>query len=214
MPYYKRSSYRYRKKPIKKYRKKRTFYKRRYRRNLYKIGRFMNVEFKQHNVDGSYNLQDNLQTQQLCLIAQGTNDNQRIGNSIKITSIMIRGFVTFNQTATASMCRMILVWDKQANEAALTAGDLLESEDVSSNLNIDNGKRFTVLWDKYFTLYAEKPIIAIKYYRKLNHKIRYDNAAAAITSITEGNLCLVRISNESVNYPVASLDMRLRYVDN
>ncbi len=56
--------------------------------------------------------------------------------------------------------------------------------------------------------------VAVKKFIKLNEKIRYDNAAAAISSLTSSSYSLLVMSSEGSNYPLITLHSRLRFVDN
>ncbi len=181
----------------------------------------VNVEFKQHNsVLTSGTISDGTGfIQQLTNIAQGDTNLTRDGSSIKIVSIYLKGFVQINSAATQSIVRLMIVLDKQTNQAIYTTADLLhdvtEGDSLVSALNLDNKHRFVVLWDKSFTVdNNNNGIVHFSFFKKCNYPIRYDNSAAAITSLTSNSLSMVRISNEGVDFPDITSFTRIRYVDN
>lgn len=219
MPYYRRPYRRpytkpYYSRPYRYKKKKRNIFWRRGMNKVMRLAKFLNVEFKQHNIQTAYTASTTGQIAQWTNIAQGDSDSTRDGSSIKIASIFARGYVQIHASATASIVRLILVLDKQTNQAIYASTDLLLTDEVTSPLNIDNGRRFKVLWDKVITLSQDKPIVQFKYFKKLPIHIRYDNSAAAITSLTQSSLSLLRLSNEATNTPTVHIDARLRYVDN
>lgn len=181
-----------------------------------RLGRFMNVEFKEHNVSISTGVSSTATIQALTNIAQGDTTNTRDGSSIKLASIGFKGRIEFDvSNATATMVRIMLVHDRQTNQAIYAASDLLVTSGVNTNRNLDNGRRFRVLMDKTYSLSDFNPIIPIKYYkRSYPIHIRFDNAAAAITSLTENSLSVFLISNEATNTPTVIMNWRIRYVDN
>lgn len=187
---------------------------RRLRNKVFRMARYMNVEFKQHNLAITPTVSNSLTTHQLTNIAQGDTDTTRDGNSIKLASIYIQGFATINALATNTIIRLLLVLDKQTNQAIYTAGDLLLSDSVTSPNNIDNGRRFKILWEHRMILSQDRPMAQFKLYKKLNMHIRYDSTGTNIQQLTQNSLSLARISNEGTNVPSMDYTVRIRYVDN
>lgn len=88
----------------------------------------------------------------LNLIPQGILENNRIGRKCTIKKIQFRGVIQFNSSTTESgeVVRIMVVWDKQANGAAATITDILETADEKSFNNLSNKNRFVTLKDWYF----------------------------------------------------------------
>lgn len=184
------------------------------------IKNLLNVEFKNHDVQATALALNTTGTiTQLTNIAIGDTTNTRDGSSLKIVSLLFSYILRINSSATDSQFRIMLVQDRQTNEAIYTVGDLLSDTTINDVLvaprNLDNGHRFSVLYDKLLTLSAAgRATSGHKFYKKMNLKIRYDNAAAAITSLTQSSLSLLVITNEPTNVPSITFNIRLRYVDN
>ncbi len=180
----------------------------------------VNVEFKNHDVQATAAaLSATPGVTQLTNIAQGDTTNSRDGSSLKIVSISFKYILRVNGAATNTQVRLILIHDKQTNQAIFAPADFLQDTSINDNLvsqrNLDNGHRFTVIMDRVFNLTATgKGSISGSFYKKLNLKLRYDNAAAAITSLTQSSLALMLITNEASNVPSITHSIRLRYVDN
>ncbi len=111
---------------------------------------------------GSNSVHGDLQT--LVGIPQGTTESQRIGRKCTITNIYCRFNLEFLANEQADLTaanfahetvRMIMFWDKQANGAAGTSTDILETNIWSSFRNLGNNKRFVVLYDKTFMFNAQ-----------------------------------------------------------
>lgn len=218
MPY--RRKYRGKTKPYRGYRRRRSrgnyiFY-RRLRNKMYRLARYVNVEFKQHNIDYGGTVNSTPAITQLTNIDQGDTDTTRDGSSIKITGIYLRGFARSNASTTNCIVRLIIVWDRQTNQAIYSADDLLyDSTQINSLLNIDNGRRFRVLWDKAINLdLSSNYIKPFAYYKKLNLHIRYDNTGNGIADLTENSLSMLAFSTAATNAPTVDINFRLRYVDN
>ncbi len=180
----------------------------------------VNVEFKNHDVQqtaAAVNITPNIT--QLTNIAQGDTTNTRDGASIKIRSLLFKYKIAMSASAANTQARVLLVLDRQTNEAIFTAGDLLQditaNDGIVSARNLNNGHRFKVLYDRVhvFNINGTSNIYAFKLLN-LNLKLRYDNAAAAITSLTQQSLALVTIGSESTNVPTITSFIRVRYVDN
>lgn len=191
-------------------------------RQVLSLKRMVNVEFKNHDnliVTGT-NVGDATGViTQLSNIAQGDTTISRDGSQCKIVSILIKGFVEIHASATNTVVRLMLIQDKQTNEAIYATSDLLSDvstvDSVVASRNLDNTHRFRILWDKQITLSnTGQGIKFFNFYKKVQILLRYDNAAAAITSLTQNSLSLLRISNEATNEPGIVANIRVRFIDN
>ncbi len=184
------------------------------------IKSLMNVEFKNHDVKLTASaLAVAPIISQLTNIAIGDTTNTRDGSSIKLVSILFKYLINMNASATQTKVRVVLIHDRQTNEAVYSAADFLEDVTAGDSIvaarNLDNGHRFQVLYDKVHTYsISGRQNSYHQFYKKLNLKLRYDNAAAAITSLTQSSLSLLTTTNEATNVPNITSIVRLRYVDN
>ena len=91
--------------------------------------------------------------------AQGDEINQRIGRETRMKHINIRGFyrAVAEATGKSTLNRLLVVYDKQPNHTIMDGSMLFESlattaVDVTKQYNLDNRRRFTVLYDRYYPL--------------------------------------------------------------
>ena len=194
-------------------------------KQLYKdvrhLKRLINVEFKFHDVQLTTATVDEVPLiTQLSNIAIGDTTNTRDGSQVKCLSLQIAFWMNSSASASASLVRVLLVKDKQTNQAIYTAADLLSdvttSDSIVSPYNRDNRLRFTVLMDKVFTLSTAGNNRNRVFGRKFRQDqvLRYDAAAGDITDLTQSSYSIVFISNEPTNSPNVTLFSRLNYVDN
>ncbi len=89
-------------------------------------------------------------------IDQGLDYNQRVGDSIKLQRLTVRGRVNINPAATNSLVRIMVVRDLAQNGTAPVSGDVLQvSGSVGaplSNVLWINKDRFSILYDELFAL--------------------------------------------------------------
>lgn len=167
----------------------------------------------------------------LCVVAQGDTESQRVGRKIMIRSLDIRGNLTLlgatDVTNTSCQVRMRIVVDTQTNGAQFAATDLLETDAINSFANLANRKRFIVLKDKTFNLsaggaaatgaaYAFSEVLRdIKVHKRLEVPIEYDNSATtgAITTVRSDSLWVV-FQTSTAEIVALSATARIRYSDN
>jgi len=157
----------------------------------------------------------------------GSDATQRIGRKILMKSVLIRivyqwNFNNFPYTGFLNQgtdqCRTLLVYDKQTNGVVPTIDLLLQpnvsgsvsgtSYAVSAPLNLDNRDRFTVLYDKTFSvnpvyivpttgglpIASQNWVKQIKIYKKLNHEVIYNSGVGGLVGdVNTGGLFLFTI---------------------
>ncbi len=147
--------------------------------------------------------------------AQGDDDTDRNGRSVKATSVFTRLSVAKNALATNTAVRLIVYWDRQANGAAPATTDVLETASYLSALNKDYGKRFSVVWDTTCSVNtAGTTFKLIKRYAKLNRHVEYIGTTSGIGSIGANALYIMLISNEATNTPTVAFNNTFRFIDN
>lgn len=189
----------------------------------YGIKRLMNVEVKFFDVSGvAVAIPDGVGTiVQLTNIPQGDTDITRDGAQVKLMSIDFKAFINMSASATASTVTIMLIVDKQTNQAIYTTTALLHTVtnalSVVSPLNLDNKFRFRVLKRWIFDINNDgRNKKVLKWHHKFgnNMKIRFDNSTSAIEDLTSKSLSLLFISTEGTNEPTIHFFNRLRFVDN
>lgn len=180
----------------------------------------LNVEVKNHDVKFQTTaITDSAMITQLTNIAVGDTTIQRDGSQIKMVGFDLNYFIGISGSAASTLVRVMVVLDKQTNQAIYTSADLLADatilDIVISPRNLDNMRRFTVLYDKVhtFTL-SGRNVVHVKKYIKKDIIFRYDASTPDITDLTSNSLSMLTVSNEVTNDPTMTFFGRLRYIDN
>jgi len=160
----------------------------------------------------------------LNLVATGTDYTDRIGRKIQMKSCNIIGhFLPEDSSVSPTLCRVMLIYDKEPNGAALPAiTDILKTADSRDQLNLDNRDRFIVLRDMFVALGIQTANTVgsptdkeIKIYYKLDHETIFKSTAATIAAINSGSLLLVTIGDNAAGAGYnASVSTRVRFLDN
>jgi hypothetical protein len=148
-------------------------------------------------------------------MAQGSDYNQRNGNSIKPSSFM-SNIIIRNTSTSVTSGRMIIFRDMENRQANAAVTDVLETATTESPLNHLNGHRFKILKDLHFTLDQYHPVKYVKYFHKFKKAhIRYVGTGSGVANADEGNIFILFISDQGTGgAPSASLYTRLRFIDN
>lgn len=153
-------------------------------------------------------------------IARGDDINQRAGREVTLRSIECRflGRVTAG-TGIDQQHRLLIVYDRQSNGAAPSVADVLVPANVLSPRNLENRRRFKVLYDRYFQLSAsgesgsEK---VFKFYRRLRHPMVFNAGnAGTVSDITSGALYAVILGSQAAGATAGNINgrVRVRYED-
>ncbi len=181
----------------------------------------LNVEYKAHTVVAqTSDITDTASATALTNLVQGDTTTTRDGSQVKFTSLRFGYVLKANTSATRATVRLMLVHDKQTNEAQATATDVLQDstpiDAITSAYNIDNVSRFRILYDKVHTLViaGDTSVVHRTIHKKLNLKVRYDGNAGDVTDLTQDSIFLIMVSDTVTNDPNISFQIRLRYLDN
>lgn len=151
-------------------------------------------------------------------MTQGDTASSREGNSIRMKSLDLRFYLTNNSTAVNTNTRVMLVHDKQPNGSTALVTDVLATNNVVSPRNLDNRKRFKVIYDRTFSLSTAGPsnLNSAFYKKDFNQHVAFYNAsnAGTIADISTGALFLLLLSDQAVNAPTINYYFRLRFIDN
>lgn len=158
--------------------------------------------------------------QNVSLIAQGLDDNDRVGRKIHAMKIEIAGIVEKHTSANFSSYRIVCFRDNLGTTTAPTRGDLFESEDDFFDCkprthNEQALKRFTFLWDKKIVLNEQFDgnVMArhVNFTKKLNFDVTYTGAAT--TDEGKNSIWIISGSDEATNVPGVNIDCMLTYSD-
>jgi len=157
-------------------------------------------------------------------VATGTDYNTRVGRKILLKSMNFKLSTYINSACpNGDIIRTMIVYDTQANGAAPTVANILQTVAWDSPMNLDNRDRFKVLYDKYRSIpaynYAAGAITTgdfssplVKVYKRLSYDVNFSGTGATVGSIATGSVYLLTISfnGSGVGYYVNS---RIRFID-
>lgn len=149
-------------------------------------------------------------------IAQGDDHDDRNGDSVTMSSIQLRLLATGFPANDKNQLRVMIVQDKQPNEAIFTIADLLSRvatlENIGSYLNLNNVHRFRIISNTYITIDDDGQSSCVhSIYKKLNFKTRYSGAAGNIADINTNSLYAFVIGANALGD--FHFTARLRYLD-
>lgn len=177
----------------------------------------LNVEYKYFDSSiTNTSIGDTGQTGYLTAIPAGTGASERTGKGIHVKSLYMRYTLKHNTAITNSQMRLIIYQsnDKTPN---VTVTNVLQNARITSPLNKDFARDLHVLYDKVFQMDVYKTDQAqgkcyIKF-RGNRGKVYYSGTAS--TDYAKGQLCYLLLSDiNAANYPSATFDCRVNYVDN
>ncbi len=147
-------------------------------------------------------------TPTLIQIPQGTTEITRDGRKCSIASIQCHFQCLLPGTVlvanTADTLRIVCYQDRQCNGATATAAQLFKTDEFLTFMNLNNSRRFKILWTKTIDLCCEAGsgdsdrttseygavVISFKVYKKVHIPIEYDSTAGAITEIRSNNISM------------------------
>ena len=110
-------------------------------RNVKYLLSVVNVEYKTHDTAISQSPNNSTGTvDNLCLIAQGDDNTDRNGRSVRLKSLQIKGTILSN-TTSANVVRVLIVKTLNNQSAAPAVDDVLDSIDVNSLRQKDDNQR-------------------------------------------------------------------------
>lgn len=151
-------------------------------------------------------------------IAQGLNYTERVGNSIKLQHIEVRGRIYKNSSSSASVVRVLLVRDLDGYGTQPDVSTMMESVGtVAAPLtqhDFLNRKRFSFLYDELLTL-NNTGESSSTFEIQLPHEghVLYLGTTAAASSDGKGSLYMLFISDESTNTPTYAFSARIIFTD-
>jgi len=155
--------------------------------------------------------------QPLNLMSQGTTSSTRVGEKITMKSVQVKGMIS-NQDANNNTYVLGLIYDKQANGAVPTNGDIFIGNSYQGSLRDPNWRRrFKVLSMKFFDLSPvsvdDKGLRIMNIYHKFYLPTMFQGNAGTIADITSGSLILYLCSSDASGGVNTTLNCRIRYID-
>lgn len=154
-------------------------------------------------------------------IARGDEINERTGRELTMRSIQFnaRAYATAG-TGADQVGRVLIVYDRQTNAAALTGAQVLASFDTNSPRNLENRRRFKILKDWRFPINATGESGShrvLQFYRRLRHPVTFNSGdAGTVADITTGSIYVLSVGTNAAGATAGSLvgTCRIRYQDN
>ena len=154
-------------------------------------------------------------------VARGDEINERTGRVLTMRSIQFnaRAYAT-SGTGTDQVGRVLIVYDRQTNAAALTGAQVLASFDTNSPRNLENRRRFKILKDWRFPINATGESGSnrvLQFYRRLRHPVMFNSGdAGTVADITSGSIYVLTIGTNVAGATAGNLvgTCRIRYQDN
>jgi len=156
-------------------------------------------------------------------VTMGTSAANRVGQSITMRSLQLRLVnAATPATGTDQIHRLLLVLDRQANGTAPTLPDILYPGGTLFTMrNLDNRKRFKILWDKTIVLDASGEPGTIRFtkmYLKFRRPVTVDfngGNAGSIGDITSNSLylCLLGSNAPGNTAGICQGNVRVRFTD-
>lgn len=152
-----------------------------------------------------------------------TQYGSRNGDSIKLTSVNLRGMVVVpsGTSQTPRIVRIMLINDKVSDGAVPALTDVLDNTTLSNvyaRYNPDNaGARFKVLYDKRIVVSATTNAVKFGCYRKLRHHLKYTGSSANQSDASTGHLYVLVVSDDNAagtDDPSIEWNSCIRYIDN
>lgn len=149
-------------------------------------------------------------------MGQGSDYNNRTGNSIKLHALKFRANISLNiATPTATNIRCIIVRDMENRQALPAIGDVLETADVRSPYNHNNIERFKIQYDQLLNFDLYHPTRTLEFSKSYkNAHCKYVGTTATVASVDEGSLFLLLLSELASNQPIMIWSSRVEYYDN
>lgn len=147
--------------------------------------------------------------------AQGDTSLTREGLQIRPRNLQYKLYCAKNTSATLTLCRIIILLDKENTGTYPTATDFLETDATLSYTEHDTRPRYKIYKDFAVKLTTNNPTWFKKGIIKFpkNHKIWYSGTTAAEASNGKNAMFMYCVSNEATNYPTVNYNFRLRFTE-
>lgn len=150
-------------------------------------------------------------------ISIGADINQRVGRKITIRSLELHySILADGDEVSPSLCRIMVVFDKQANGTQPAGTDILTGSTVYSPKNLNNRERFLILKDDLVSVQrlTDKSQVVSKWYFRTALPVVYNaGVAGTYADIASGSLWVCIVGTLAVDYPLLKGFLRVRYSD-
>lgn len=152
-------------------------------------------------------------------LAQGVTAVTRLGRRITMKSLywLFEGSLAAT-SAGASPVRLLIVYDKQTNGAAMATTDVMNTDAINEAHNLGNSRRFVTLVDEFIECMGTGGPQAFfrTGYKKMNLQVEFNNGSAGtVADIQTGSVYAFVWQNGNIitANPLTSLKTRFRFSD-
>lgn len=157
----------------------------------------------------------------LSQVAQGLTSTTRVGDSIRIQHIELRGAVLLNAADTVTNVRVLVVRDLDGYGTAPTPADVLETTNSAaapfSPYRFQKKERFSVLYDELFALQSAAAggtcSNVFSFATVHQGHVLYLGTTAQDVSDGKGTVYVLAVSDETTNKPYLSFYANLLFTD-
>lgn len=150
-------------------------------------------------------------------ISIGADINQRVGRKITIRSLEMHYNITADPDQDQpAVCRVMVIFDRQANGTQPAATDILTSASINAPKNLNNRERFQILKDDLVSVMrlTDKNQVTSKWYFRTALPVVYNaGVAGTYADIASGSLWVCTLSEIATDYPLLKGFLRVRYSD-
>jgi len=177
-----------------------------------KVARMVNVEYKAFDSDFSGGVDNAGGIVNIFTPVQGSNYDQRDGDSVKPLRLSGRLFITQNGSAQKTALRIIIFRGKQENQQPYTVADVLQIPSHLAPKATHERFRTKILYDKLYHMSnnGNSSIVANYDFKLFGHTLFANDD----TEVENGGIYVLVISNENANFPVVNWYLRTSYTDN
>jgi hypothetical protein len=154
-------------------------------------------------------------------LAQGLTSTNRVGDSIRIQHLEVRGRVVINNTASTSLIRVMVVRDLDGYGSAPAVSDVLEvNGSVGAPLSpekFQKRERFSILYDELIALQGSSTTgtASVPFSFSSSHQghVLYLGTTASAASDGKGSVYVLAVSDEGTNTPGIAFISRVLFTD-
>lgn len=185
--------------------------------SAYKMGKtamsLLNTELKYRDTEaGPIGLSPTTAQFSINTIPQGDRDVDRDGNKVRLKSIQTNIQIKKHASATTDKVRILLVRVPIMSSDIDPKSQLYESNSFISLRDMNNTKKYEIIWSTTCSLNADYPEKIFNIYKKFDLPLNYTGATA--TDIETNNFYLVYKSINSSNQATLYFKSRMRFIDN
>jgi hypothetical protein len=183
---------------------------------LNEIRKLINIETKYFDVTSNSVATQAGTVTPLTLVAQGLDQTDRVGDSLKIQRLELRA--TSFSGVTVPVALRIVVFRDLENQGVVPAGsDLLSAAGVGSAVSCYNWiniqKRFSILYDQTVTMDASNQTAVLGYDMPHGGHVRFRGTTGTQAAQAEGSIYLMLLTDAAATQPVTRFHSRVTYTD-